>query len=73
MSSFLSITTYISWILAVFIVSWWIKGIQAMGINMEKLRQQRNSYIDSQVVIEAALTEASTVSYNPGEWELSPK
>jgi len=44
-----------------------------MGIDMEKLRQQRNSYIDSQVAIEMALTEASTASYKPGERELSPK
>jgi hypothetical protein len=72
-SSFLSITPYVSWITAIFIVSWWIKGIQTMGIDMKKLRQQRNSYIDSQVAIEVALTDASTASYKPGERELSPK
>jgi len=44
-----------------------------MGINMEKLRKQRNAYIDAQVAEEAAATEAAISSYVPGERELSPK
>jgi hypothetical protein len=44
-----------------------------MGIEMEKTRLHRNTYIDAQVALENASTQAATTGFEQGERELSPK
>jgi hypothetical protein len=54
-------------------MGWWFNGIRNMGIDMEKTRVHRNTYIDAQVASENAATKAATTSFIPGQRELSPK
>jgi hypothetical protein len=71
----LSLAPWVSWTISLLLLYYGYTNFRESARKMETERQRRNLFIDEQIAIEAATTQATAAlpQYRPGDRELSPK